>query len=107
MTISFIYLRGIYRNYHCFVLARPQDDKRRHDDTARNSSVGRHMQKRALENFDRAADYFDRILKGTKVADLPFQEPTRFTLAINLRTARSIRITIPQPLLMRADEVFE
>jgi putative ABC transport system substrate-binding protein len=60
-----------------------------------------------IENYDRAADYVDRILKGTKVADLPFQEPTRFTLAINLRTARSIRITIPQPLLMRADEVFE
>ena len=54
-----------------------------------------------------AANYVDRILRGTKVADLPFQEATQIKLAINLRTARSIKITVPPFLLTRADEVIE
>ena len=60
-----------------------------------------------LDNYRRAADYIDHILRGAKISDLPFQEPTRLTLSINLRTARSIRITVPPTLLARADEVVE
>jgi len=60
-----------------------------------------------VENYRRTAEYVDRILKGTKIADLPFQEPTRLTLAINLRTAREIGIDVPSTLLAVADEVIE
>jgi len=59
------------------------------------------------ENFARTAIYVDRILKGAKVAELPFEEPTQIRLAINLRTARSIKISVPPALLARADEVIE
>jgi putative ABC transport system substrate-binding protein len=59
------------------------------------------------ENYRRAAGYIDQILRGSKVADLPFQEPTRLTLSINLGTARSLRISVPPSLLARADEVIE
>jgi putative tryptophan/tyrosine transport system substrate-binding protein len=60
-----------------------------------------------LDNYRRAADYVSQILKGAKVANLPFQEPTRLTLSINLSTARAIRITVPPALLARADEIIE
>jgi putative tryptophan/tyrosine transport system substrate-binding protein len=59
------------------------------------------------EDYERAAVYVDRILKGAKVSDLPFQEPTHIGLAINLRTARSIGLPVPASLMVRADEVIE
>ena len=55
----------------------------------------------------RAAAYLDRILKGESVANLPVQAPTKYELAVNVRAAKAIEITIPQTLLARADEVVE
>lgn len=60
-----------------------------------------------LESYRRTAEYIGLILKGTKIADLPFQEPTRFTLAINLQTARAIEVKMPSTLLALPDEVIE
>jgi putative ABC transport system substrate-binding protein len=61
----------------------------------------------ADDSFRRAAHYIDRIFKGAKPSDLPAEQPTRYYLSVNLKTAAALGLAVPRTLLLRADEVVE
>ena len=60
-----------------------------------------------VDLFRRAATYVDRILRGEKPSDLPVQFPTKYEMAVNLKTAKALGLTVPQSILLTADEVIE
>ena len=71
------------------------------------TNVPKHLRPNAPDLFRRSADIVDKILRGAKPSDIPVEQPTRFDLVVNLTTAKALGLTIPDKLLVAADEVIE
>ena len=106
VVISSAMFRGEYRRILKLALARRWPVVSGQREFAEEGALLSYGADTAAE-YRRAARYVDRILKGAKPGDLPIEQPTKFDLVVNMKTAKALGLTIPQPFLMRVDRVIE